>query len=131
MSQVIDTPGGRIELNVREFEGREWVSFAAYEELQGQLNVLNEDLKQLRKNGAVLDSELAENRRINQDNITMKKDADKIAIFIRENYAREVSLGQHTAFGSLADCVIYYMGRERNTLGKRLFRLFSKRPEQK
>ncbi len=104
---------GLIELDVREFGGREWVSLVAYEELKNRLVELDRDITQLRKNGHITDTEKEENRRVMQSFLDQKTELDNIAQFIRLHYQKEINLGQHAAFRTLADCVAFYLGKER------------------
>lgn len=43
---------------------------------------------------------------------TLKRDADQIALYLRNNYADEIRQGKHTGL-SLGDVVTMYLGRER------------------
>jgi hypothetical protein len=112
-NETVITGGLRVELDVLNHEGREWVSKIAYDELLGAKKALDADIAQLRKNGALTDVEKAENKRNQDAVIEMKAWIDEIAVFIRTHYAKEIELGQHAAFKSLADAVKFYMGRER------------------
>lgn len=105
--------GMKIDLEIKNIDGRDWVSLLAYQELETAKKGLDEDIAQLRKNGAVTDVQAGENKRIHEANIDMKNVIDKIAIFLREQYADEIAMGQHNAFGSIADAVIFYLGKER------------------
>lgn len=111
--QTINTPGPRMDLEIKLFEGRDWVSLTAYTELKAQLPGLSDEIRQLRKNHALTDGEVDYHKRINNEHLEMKATIDEIAEFIRAHYRDEISLGQHGAFKTLADCVKFYMGRER------------------
>lgn len=91
----------------------DYVTLTAYEELKKDLDAANIDIRQLRKNKAVLDSEVEEFKRVNQGFLEQKEELDSMALFIRQNYADEIGMGQHGAFKNIAQCAIYYMGRER------------------
>ena len=95
-------------------EYEDYVTLTAYEELKKDLLAANADITQLRRNsGALLDAEMGDLTRIRQGFADMKDQLDAIAIFLRENYAEEIKLGQHNAMKNVAQAAIYYMGRER------------------
>ena len=99
----------------------DYVTLTAYNELKKDLDAANHDIRQLRKNGAVLDSQVAEISTLRREHIDMKDQIDSIAIFLRDQYREEISMGQHNRMKNIADVVLYYMGRER---------ILSKRVEQ-
>lgn len=109
-------PGLKIDLEIIEVNGRNMVSLLAYQELQGQLQSLNTDLDQYRRNHALTDAEIAEIAKIREENRSMKMELDELAVFVREHYAQEIALGQHNVFRSLTDCIKYYLGKERQWL---------------
>lgn len=43
---------------------------------------------------------------------------NRLAVFIRNNYAREIGRGEHANMKTAADVAIYYMSRERRLSGK-------------
>ena len=103
-----------IQLEITEIGGKEYVTKMAYDELKGQLDAYAKDNREMTKNHHLTDSQMEENKTIYQQNIQYKADVDKIALFLREFYAEEISMGQHNAFGDdWTKAVIYYLGRER------------------
>jgi uncharacterized protein YdcH (DUF465 family) len=107
-------PRPHIEIESIQLGGRGWVSKIAYDELLGEFQALNRDVTELRKNsGSMLDSEVEEIARIRQEHLRMKDELDQIALFVREHYAKEISMGQHKNMPTIGDVVIYYLGRER------------------
>ena len=99
----------------------DYVTLAAYDQLKQDLDAANKDIRQLRKNKTLLDSEIDEIARIRREHIDMKDQIDTIAIFLRDQYREEIALGQHGRMKNVADVALYYMGRER---------ILSKRVEQ-
>jgi hypothetical protein len=105
---------GISELKTEFFNNTEWVTRLAYDELLEKFNVTAAELRERVKNKALSDAEVADYKTTNAQNITYKEEWDKIALFLREHYKKEIDLGQHKAFGnSLADVVVYYLGKER------------------
>lgn len=105
--------GMKIDLEVKFFDGRDWVSLVAYNELKIRLVEADKDIRELRSNNALTDVQVEENKKIHQENIDYKNTMDKIALFLREHYQKEINLGQHAGFKDLADCVVFYLGKER------------------
>ena len=93
-------------------DDKQWVTLLAYEELKRDLDAANQDIRELRRGKKLLKSEIEEITRIRQERTDMKEREDKLALFLREHYSREISLGQHTGL-DLVDVVIRYLGRER------------------
>jgi uncharacterized protein YdcH (DUF465 family) len=110
-------PRPHIEIEVKHIQGKDWVSKVAYDELLEEFKTLNADVVDLRSNkGAMLSSELEEIRQVRQERLDMKAEIDRIALFIREHYKREIELGQHNNMKTIADVVMFYMGRERRAV---------------
>jgi hypothetical protein len=107
-------PGIQLEIHVCG-DGdtpREYVTLTAYDELKRDLDAANQDIRDMRKNKRMLKSELNEIATIRQERQYMKEREDKLALFLREHYKREISMGQHGGM-DLVDVVIKYLGRER------------------
>jgi hypothetical protein len=102
----------KVELQIETFVDRQYVSYRAYEELETELEGLRKDVKELRGNKALLDSEVEEIARLRVEHLQMQDDINKLALFLRDHYKNEIALGQHLGV-SLVDVVSRYLGRER------------------
>lgn len=96
-----------------EGEYVDYVTLTAYEELRRDLIAANKDIRELRKNGTVLDAEISDQKRVYQGFQDMKEELDSVAVFLRENYQEEIKMGQHGGFKNVSQAAMFYMGKER------------------
>lgn len=111
---TVSTSGGIVLLDVwADEKDREWISFIAYKNLLEQAHGVNREIDSLRKGKTLSVEELEEITRIRREHQEMKDELGKLAIFIREQYKREIELGQHANIRTAVDAACMYMGRER------------------
>ena len=114
-------------LRILSLDGEDYVTLTAYEALQSSMKAASDDIRQLTKNHKLLDSEIIEIATLRQDHLHTKDQLDAITIFLRENYAEEIRMGQHNAFGNdLAKAVTYYLGRERELSGRKWWQFWKR-----
>lgn len=117
-------PHIQVEIEYNQ-KGKAMVSKVAYDELLEEFKTLNADLVDLRHNkGALLTSEVQEMGRIRQEHLEMKQQLDYLTVFVRENYRREIDLGQHANMVSVVDVAAFYMGRERVASNRKWWQLW-------
>ena len=52
-----------------------------------------------------------------QQMLKLQYQMNRLAVFLRENYAEEIASGKHAGMDSAIDAAIYYMSRERELSG--------------
>lgn len=105
--------GSNKPLIVRSIDNEEWVSKLAYDDLKKEFDDLRREETILRRNGSLSEEEKEEMVKIRREHGELNVEAGRMATFLQTHYKREIDLGQHGAFKSLADAVMFYLGRER------------------
>ncbi len=72
-----------LKIEVKEMNGKEYVTKLAYDELKGEAVFLLNEHTQLKRNGAISDDEVNEIKRIRQEHLQMKSDQDAITVYLR------------------------------------------------
>ena len=102
-----------IDIEVREFDEKKWVSHLAFVELTEAYDALKEEADQMRRNRFLTDVEMEELTRIRVEHTQMRERLNDLTVFMREHYSEEIGLGQHANMKDSVDAAMFYMGRER------------------
>lgn len=98
-------------LIVSTHNDQEWVSKLAYDSLKAEYNHLLKQNQEMSKNGAVVDGAADDMRRITREHTELNGSMNELAMYVRENFQREISMGLHKNMNTAADVAIYYMGK--------------------
>lgn len=79
---------------------------------------LKERIEQLERQVAALDTARKQATQNYRDYLELNEAMNRLAVFIRNNYAQEIARGEHTNMKTAADVAIYYMGKERAVFSK-------------
>jgi hypothetical protein len=102
-----------MEPKIHAFEDKQYVSLAAYKELNEDRDWAVKEMDEMRRNGNMTDAEIEDITRIRAEHTLMNDRINELTVFMRDHYQREIALGQHANMKDSIDAAMFYMGRER------------------